>query len=85
MHTTRHAQVRMQQRGIPETLVDLVLEEGSPTPRPGGARLYQVRTRDIKAMESRLRQLMKRLERLRHKGVIVSADGSVITVCHTPR
>ncbi len=75
----------MQQRAIPESIVDLVIEIGEEVPRPGGASLYRVRAADRQALMHRLQGMLKELQMLGNKGVIVAPDGSVITVMHTRR
>jgi hypothetical protein len=82
MYASRHARTRMRQRAIPETSVDLILEYGVATPRPGGAREIRI----PKMMRSRLirqvKAVLKELEAIDRKAVLVSDDGAIITIYH---
>lgn len=82
MHTTQHAEARMRQRGIPEDLVDLILQYGTPRRRPGGAYEYVVRKGDRARLVRHLKHLLHRAEALDRKAVLVGDDGVVVTTYH---
>jgi hypothetical protein len=81
MALTRHAAVRMQQRGVSEEVLDLVLQFGREEPRPGGAWEISMRKRDVASMVGRLKNMIHLIEKAQRKTAVVSgADGVVITV-----
>ena len=78
MYTT-HAKVRMQQRGIPSRVVELLLDYGERVPAHRGAEIFYFGDRG----RSRVRlkegpSLMRRLEEYLRDYVVV-ADGQVVT------
>ena len=78
MYTT-HAKVRMQQRGIPSRVVELLLDYGERVPARRGAEIFYFGNRG----RSRVRlnegpDLMRRLDGRLHDYVVV-ADGQVVT------
>lgn len=80
---TRHAQVRLQQRGIAPWFVDLLLVHGKTTHDGHGAVLKSV----SKATRERLRRVLPReryvqAERWFDAYAVVSADAAVVTVAH---
>lgn len=82
MHTTHHAAARIQQRGIPPLVVDLLFEFGSNEPSGDGtSKLYfdkQAR-RKVKNYAGPLAGYLKQ-----HLDVyaVVGADEELITVAH---
>ena len=74
---TRHARSRMQQRGIPPSLVDRVLRYGREVHDHHGATVYLI----DRAGEARGAEL----ERLRGVYVVVATDGTIRTVGHRTR
>ena len=82
MITTQHAQIRMQQRGIPATVIENIIEHGVTRKVPGGA---VARFMSKKALNSIGFKLPKpeRIALDRHKNVYVVMDcEQVITVGH---
>lgn len=77
---TRHAAVRMQQRGIPAWYLRLLVEHGKTTHDGHGATLKSV----CKATRERLRHLLSRPEYARAERyfsvyAVVSEDDAVVT------
>jgi hypothetical protein len=81
MDISRHAIARIQQRGIPKDLVDLIMEFGTPQLKPGGAIEYSVRKKDKNRMIGHLKHLINRLDKIANKGVLI-IDDHVITTYH---
>ena len=79
MKLSTHAQQRMQQRGINESDVMMVLEYGIET-RDG----YYLRQRDVEETEKELRKMISRLHRLSGKYVVVDGE-AVVTAYHPSR
>jgi hypothetical protein len=73
---TNHAITRLAQRGMSLSNVELITVIGSEV-RDG----YFVRTKDCQAVERELKQLIRRIRRLKGKRIVV-ADGRVITAFH---
>ena len=82
MNTTKHAEARKRQRGIPDNVVELIIENGTPRPRPGGAEEYVVMKADRDRIVSYLKQLIRLVDATTGKGVLVSAEGTIITNYH---
>lgn len=76
MFLSVHAQQRLQQRGLTEMDIDLILQHGTET-RDG----YYLRRRDIAEAEKEFRKLINQLTRLAGKYVVVDGD-TVITAYH---
>ena len=82
MKTTQHAEIRMQQRGIPATVIENIITHGATRKVPGGA---VARFMSKKALSSISFKLPKadRIALDRHKNVYVVMDSDhVITVGH---
>jgi len=82
MQTSQHAQIRMQQRGIPEQIVRNIVAYGSTRKVPGGAVARFMSKKDLNGLR---RQLPKNecVQLDRHKSVYVVIDSdAIITVGH---
>lgn len=73
---TRHAVIRLAQRGISTSDADLILLIGSETPDG-----FLVRDHDYAALEAALKRLLNRLSRLRGKRLVV-AGKQLVTAYH---
>jgi hypothetical protein len=82
MLITKHVLTRSQQRGIPRSIVELILQYGEPKNAPGNAYKYEVAGKTIPQLQSHLKGLLQEVEKLRDKVVVVSDDGCIITVYH---
>ena len=74
---TRHAQTRMDQRGIQRADVEIIVESGTVI-RPG---LHLLRDRDINREVRECKRRIQALERLRGCAAVVE-DGTLITCYH---
>lgn len=84
MNITSHAIVRCRQRGIPEDLIEIILNLGHTKRLPHGAIGRSINKRDCDRMIHELKRLIHRIEKLKMSGVyIVTSDdtGTIITVC----
>lgn len=82
MNTTRHAALRIQQRGIPKLVVDLLIEFGCSVPSGDGTSKFffdKPARRKVKAYAGSLAGVLEE-----HLDVfaVVGADTQVITVGH---
>lgn len=79
---TNHAQVRCQQRGIPQEAVDALLAYGN-TRRHHGADIYFLDKRGRSRVEAALgRNLFCRIEKALNAYLVVSDDGGIVTAAH---
>lgn len=83
MHLTKHAAVRCQQRGIPEHYIEMIMEYGSPTRKPGNAIEYKLDRKTRDRLISHLKHLMTLVDKCTKAAVLVDGDHShIITVYH---
>ena len=78
MTASSHAQVRMQQRGIPAVLVQIIEQCGQGTPAPGGAEKLQLGKREINNLRQELKRVLQLLDKARGAALIVK-DGCILT------
>lgn len=83
MSLTHHAQIRLQQRGIPSFVIDRLLDVGchQHDHRGGTVIYFDHRSRDQLRRES-IKNDFKKLERHLDVYAVVGIDGSVVTVGH---
>jgi hypothetical protein len=82
MQTTKHAQIRMRQRGIPEGMLSVVMDYGIPEKAPGDATRYQLNKRGIDQRIHELKNEIQRMEKLKNVRVIIANNSEyIITVC----
>ena len=82
MKLTNHAQKRCRQRGIPESVADLIVEYGEPKNAVGNAIKYEVSGSTINALQAQVKTLINQIDKLKNKVVMVSNDGTIITTYH---
>ena len=85
MNITAHALQRCRQRGIPEYLLEMILDLGVRQRRPHRTIRATLRKRDCDKMIHELKRLVQQVEKLK-KGVsvVVSEEGSIITAYRKP-
>ncbi len=76
---TRHASIRMQQRCIPLTVVELLLDYAEPTAVGGGALSYRFTRKTWDEAMAALGPTATRFAKFRNAYVIEASDGAVIT------
>jgi hypothetical protein len=82
MKITNHAKIRSQQRGIPTSLIDLIISHGTPKKVVGNAVAYEVSGRVKNRIIARLKYLIRLIKKLPGKVIIESEDGEVLTAYH---
>lgn len=82
MEISKHAKIRSQQRAIPASVIDLILEYGKPHKTTGNALRYEVEREKIPMLQSRLKRLIQKVEKIKNTAVLVADDGTIITVYH---
>lgn len=81
MQFSRHAINRIQQRGIPYEITDLILSLGQPERKHGNAQEYRIRKKDVQQCICNLKYAIHTLEKARNKAVLVNGEEDmVITV-----
>jgi len=79
MKKSKHAIKRLQQRGFREDDVDLVVGFGQESFCGGGATKYFLSHQNAKETIAFLQLMIKRLQSLAGKGVVVAEDGTMVT------
>lgn len=84
---TNHAQTRLQQRGIPETVVDTLLEYGREVHDHRGSTILYFDSRTRLQLPHLLRHTLSHqapsgLESHLDAYVVLSRDGAVVTIGH---
>lgn len=82
MEITNHAKIRSQQRGIPVSEMELIINYGEPHDVIGDAVAYEINGRTKNKIISRLKYLIGKVEKLEGKVIIESHDGAIITTYH---
>jgi hypothetical protein len=82
MQFTEHAQKRLQQRGIPRDIVELILSSGVSTTAPGKVMEYYVHKKERDKLLQDLRQCIKMVEKSNKIRILASEDGKIITLYH---
>jgi len=76
---SRHAQVRMQQRSIPNDVICLLLELTDPVPAGSGYVLHRFNGATLAEAQRYVGENPTRLERYRNAYIVVADDGTVVT------
>jgi hypothetical protein len=83
MELTRHAELRMQQRGIPRQAIDYVLAYGRASHDHHGARIVWLDKRSRARLgREEGRVVLRKLDKHLNAYAIVGMDGAVLTVGH---
>jgi len=82
MKKTRHAKVRLQQRGIREHLIPLIIEYGRYSHCPGGATAITLGGKGVDEVTKNVKKVLQAVPKLRDVTIIMSDDGHVITAYH---
>jgi hypothetical protein len=80
MTTSKHAEIRKQQRGIRPEEIELLLKFGRPEHKIGGALEYKMSQKDVTRATQDLKRQLQLIDKARKKAVVVSSDNVVITV-----
>jgi len=78
MHMTRHATERARQRGLPEAVLDIILECGTLEHAPGGAFRVFLGKKETHDVVSRLKHAIHLVEKA-SGGCLVVKDDVVLT------
>jgi hypothetical protein len=79
MELTKHAKLRQDERGIPNSLLDVILENGIPTDAPGGAIKIFFGKREHQKTVSALKKVIQMLDKAKG-GTLIVKDDNILTV-----
>ena len=78
MSPTKHARIRLQQRGLREHLIDIIMVYGSFENAPGGAMKVFFGKKEKQSVLHEIKSLMKMVERA-SGGTLILKDNTLIT------
>lgn len=84
MKKTYHSEMRMQQRGVKDRVLDIVLNNGQQDEAPGGAVKYFFGKKEYQQEMNRIKEYEKLLERAKNIMVIVR-DERILTTYKNQR
>lgn len=84
MALSNHARKRLQQRGIPEPFVDVIMDFGAAKHVGGGAEIVYLRRKDQRIIEGLLGRTALQ-NHYQNAYVMVGRDGCVVTAGHRYR
>jgi hypothetical protein len=80
---TKHAVSRLQQRGIPMKITEVIYEFGEAIEKPGGVQAYRLLDRTANELVQDLKRTINRIEKARHKILVIDdKSSSLITGYH---
>lgn len=81
VHTTQHAQVRMQQRGVTKVALESLLDYGATAHDHHGAQIvYFDKKAKSRILKASGRQQYRALEKQLNAYAVLGSDGAVVTV-----
>lgn len=80
MQFSKHAMQRSSQRGIPLSVAQLILDLGEISHAEGTAFRLSLNKKDVERLEKTLRVILKKIERGRNRSLILSNDGTIVTL-----
>lgn len=84
MRYSHHAEIRMQQRGIPSLVLDLLHQYGR-SEHSAGAQILYFDKRGLNKAKRQIQQLVASLDKLETIYCVESLEGDVITAGHRTR
>lgn len=82
MVLSKHAQDRMQQRGIPPLIIDNLIRFGHREPAGDGLWKYYFDKRSYRQFEAYAGQFASKLREFRDAYVVLGPDSTVVTVAY---
>ena len=78
MTMSPHAQARMQQRGIPEAFLEVIVRYGRVLHAPGGAEKIFLGRREAQQLRCELKRMIQVMDKAQGAALIVK-DGCILT------
>ena len=82
MKLSKHARLRLKQRGISSKQIKMVIDHGITKQGKGGTQIYQITKKDKNNIITQMKQYIQALEKSSNIKVVVSSDNAVITAYH---
>jgi len=82
MEISKHAKIRSQQRGIPVSEMELILNYANPKEVYGDAVAFEIDGKTKNKIIARLKHMIHKVEKLDGKIIVESGDGKIITTYH---
>lgn len=79
MELTKHAQKRVQQRGVSKETIDRIMYHGKCEIAPGGALKIFLGNKEHQELTSRLKRDIQLLDKAKG-GTIIIVDGKIVTI-----
>ena len=79
MNISKHAQIRMKQRGIPAPLLNIIEQYGKISHAPGGAEEIFLGKREAENLRQHLKILIQQIDKASGTKIIVK-DNTIITM-----
>lgn len=79
---TKHAEKRLQQRGIPEEMLLFISLYGEEISQKGGSHEHRLTKQAVKTLRKDLKKVLKHLDSLSNTYFIEGAAGKIITAGH---
>jgi hypothetical protein len=79
---SNHAQQRLKQRGIPELMLNLLVQYGRDEYQKGGTTVWRLSRKAAKRLRQDLKEVLGRLDALADTYFVEATDGTVITAGH---
>ncbi len=77
MKVSKHACIRMQQRGIPEAVTDMLIEYGASVRRSGNALEFAFKKKEVIGAIASLKHMIITLQKAINKAALISGDAEV--------
>ena len=79
MRLSKHATIRLKQRGIPLSALDCIMLFGNPVPAQGSAIRYIFTNSSFVEAEHHLKSLLQDLHSLRNRSIIMDGSTCITT------
>jgi hypothetical protein len=79
MTITNHAKQRSQQRSVPQSELNLIVEIGTPFNRPGHAIEYVVTDKDAQREIEHYKHMIQKMDKLKGKAVVTLGNSMLST------
>ena len=81
MVISKHAIKRCRQRGIPYSIIDLIVQIGTPLRKSGGATEYYINKKNKNELQNQLKKYIHDIDKIDVDAVLMIED-NVVTVYH---
>jgi len=82
MRISYHGIIRGQQRAISKRAIDLILNFGTTERKPGNVLEYRILKKDKDKIIGSLRRLIRAMDKIEHKAILVNQDEEVVITAY---